>query len=240
MPRSTAQITGCSIAAAPNGQWFETMRELAALALGVGGEAVRGQGVGDRVERGAERPLPSLTGHREGHGAAVLDADLLGHLLRLVGRQQGQRAPEQGEHDIVGADRYVERHLGRRGSVVLRRPARSAVLASLDDHVEVAAGGELVEVVTGDVRVELEPLGHVGGGDAARVLVSEQVDLATSGVAECARDRGDDRRELAWSECRRVHAGILPIRVVQILCEPEPLHAHVRAGHRGAATRRRS
>ena len=95
MPRSTAQITGCSIAAAPNGQWFDTMRQLAALSLGVGGEAVGGEGVGDRVQRGAERPLPALTRHRQRHRAAVLDADLLGHLLGLVGRQQRQRTTEQ-------------------------------------------------------------------------------------------------------------------------------------------------
>ena len=125
-------------------------------------------------------------------------------------------------------------------AVVLRGAAGTAVLAPLDDDVEVAAGRELVEVVASDVRVELEPLGDVCGGDTALVLVGEEVDLAARRIAERARDRGDDGRELAWSECRRVHAGILPIRVVQIRCDPEPLHAHLRAGPRGLAPGRRS
>ena len=57
MPRSTAQITGCSIAAVAERAVLDTMRSSLPCSLGVGGEAVGGEGVGDRVQRGAERAL---------------------------------------------------------------------------------------------------------------------------------------------------------------------------------------
>ena len=69
--------------------------QLVAALLGVGGEAVGGEGVGDGVQRGAERALagaaPSAA-HARGHGPAVLDADLLGHAPR-PGPAAAGRAP---------------------------------------------------------------------------------------------------------------------------------------------------
>jgi len=48
----------------------------------------------------------------------------------------------------------------------------------------------------GDVGVELEAIGHGGGGDAVVVLVYEQVDLAPGGIAKRRGDGGDDRGEV--------------------------------------------
>ena len=58
------------------------------------------------------------------------------------------------------------------------RPPRGAA-ATVD--LDVATGHQLVEVVAGHVGVELEALGHGGGGDAVVVLVDEEVDLRRVG-----------------------------------------------------------
>ena len=104
------------------------MRSSSPVLLGVGGEAVGGERVGDRVQRGAERALAvGRAGHRRGHRAAVLDADLLGHRLGLVGRQQRERPAEQRDEQVVvpdGERRAID--LGRRrlgsASTAGRRP----------------------------------------------------------------------------------------------------------------------
>ena len=70
-------------------------------------------------------------------------------------------------------EREREGGVERTGAVALRRAAgrtravaaRSGRLGELDH--EVAAAGELLEVVAGDVGVERELLGDLGGGDAA-------------------------------------------------------------------------
>ena len=53
-------------------------------------------------------------------------------------------------------------------AVVLRRPAGAGALGALDGDLEVAAGGQLVEVVAGDVGVQTELLGDLRRGDARR------------------------------------------------------------------------
>ena len=62
MPRSTAQITGWSVATVPNGQWSLMIRSplsLRCVAGGhVGGEPVGGEGIGDGLHRRPQRPLP--------------------------------------------------------------------------------------------------------------------------------------------------------------------------------------
>ena len=72
----------------------------------------------------------------------------------------------------------------RGGAVALRRPAGRLVARELD--VEVAAGRELLEVVAGDVRVEREVLGDLGGLHAVGAGPHEEVDLAAGRVAEGA------------------------------------------------------
>ena len=94
------------------------------------------------------------------------------------------------------ADGQLEGHLGRGDAVALRRPAGAGAVAAGGD-LDVAAAGQLVEVVAGDVGVERELLGHLGGGDAGvgrpsvAALVDEEVDLPPGGVAEGGGDRRD-------------------------------------------------
>ncbi len=93
----------------------------------------------------------------------------------------------------------------RTGEVALRRPpgrARGAVDGGLGDlDVQVAPTGELLEVVAGDVGVEVEVLGDRAGGDAGRTGVTrEQVDLPAGGIAEGVRDRAHHRVELVGGE----------------------------------------
>ena len=111
------------------------------------------------------------------------------------------KAPEQ----IVVLEREGERGIERAGEVALRRTARRARgpvdrrLGDLDE--EVAAAGELLEVVAGDVGVEVELLGHRAGGDTGRAGVPrEEVDLTSGGIAERVRDRAQAGR---WSTTRR-------------------------------------
>ena len=109
---------------------------------------------------------------------------------------------------------------------MLRRPARPRVLRPLDGHLEVAAAGELVEVVAGDVGVELELLGHLGRGDAPLGVVGEEVDLPPGGVAEGAGDRADRGTELIRRQSRLSHPGILPIAIGEIGVPPRCRQSH--------------
>ena len=91
--------------------------QLVAVLLGVGREAVGGERVGHRVQRGAERALArrAASPMRRGHDPAVLDADLLGHGLGL--RRGGSRAsarPSRVIEQVVVADRELERRPARR------------------------------------------------------------------------------------------------------------------------------
>ena len=229
MPRSTAQMTGCSMAAGAERAVVVDDAQLVAALLGVGGEAVGGEGVGHGVQRGAERALPvGAPPSAGGHGPAVLDADLLGHRLGVGRRQAGQRPAEQGEDEVVGLHRHRQRHLLLVGPVVLRRPTGPAALAALDGHVEVAAGGQLVEVVAGHVGVEAELLGHLRRRDAPLVLVGEEVDLPPGRVAEGVGDgrhRGRERpRCEAGGGWRRLHARYSTyLRSGNPLEEPPPM-----------------
>ena len=172
MPRSTAQITGCSMAAPPKGQCSDDDAQPVAVLLGVGGEAVGGEGVGHGVQRRAERPVRCVGARRRapmrGHRLPYSTPTSSAIASACVGGQRRQRLAEEGDEQVVVADRQLERHLGRgrpgSASTAGRRPRRRAAGGDL----EVATAGELVEVVAGDVGVEVEALGHLGGGDARR------------------------------------------------------------------------
>ena len=135
-------------------------REPAVARLGVRGEAVGGERVGDRGERGVHRPVALGRLHARRERGAVLEADLVGERLGLRRAERVERAGEQPAEQVVVLEREREVGVERTGEVALRRTAggaRRAVdrgLADLDD--EVAAAGELLEVVAGDVGVELE------------------------------------------------------------------------------------
>ena len=128
-----------------------------AVPLGVGGEPVGGEGVGHRVERRLERAVVRRSrGHRRGHRPAVVDPDLLGHAPRPArGRASASARPSSATSTSSWRSGSSRAMSGATDPVALRRPpgAAPAPGAGLPD-LEVAAGGELVEVVAGDVGVE--------------------------------------------------------------------------------------
>ena len=85
-------------------------RQRRAVRLGVRGEPVRGERVGDRRERRLHRAVTLAGLHARRERAAVLVADLLGERVRLVGRQAFERAGEQRAEQVVVAGR--EREMG--------------------------------------------------------------------------------------------------------------------------------
>ena len=128
-------------------------------------------------------------------------ADLLGHRLGLVrgaaGRAPARAGPARGRRCAPARRR---RRVGD-GDVALRRapgPAAAGATAAADD-LDVAAGGELVEVVAGDVGVDADLGGHGRRRDAvvAAVVAGEQVDPPAGRIAEGVGDRrhgGGERR----------------------------------------------
>jgi len=76
----------------------------AAVALGVGCEAVCGERVGHRVECRLERTvLVGARRHACRHTPAVVDADVLGQLLGPGGPEGRQRPAEQLDEHVVVA-----------------------------------------------------------------------------------------------------------------------------------------
>ncbi len=95
-----------------------------AARLGVGGEAVCGQRVGDRRDRGLDRTVPFGRFHARRDRAAVVVADLLGQRAGLVDRQPFERAGQQRGQQIValGRERKVRVARRRRGSASTAGP----------------------------------------------------------------------------------------------------------------------
>ena len=166
-------------------------RERVALALGVRGEPVRGERVGDRRDRGLHRAVPFGRFHARRHRTPVLEPDLLGDAARLVDREPFERTREQRGEQVVAAGRERELRVVGRHAVALRRPARGSMPGELD--VEVPAARELLEVVAGDVGVQGEALGDLGRGHAVGRAPHEEVDVAAGRVAEGGGDRRDGR-----------------------------------------------
>jgi len=112
-----------------------------------------------------------------------------------------RRLAEQGDEQVVVAHRQldVDRVGTNAGSAFDGRPA-PAPSGPLDPDLDVAATDQLVEVVAGDVGVQLEALGDLCGGDAAPRIAHEQVHVAPRRIAESTRDRGDSRGELRRRE----------------------------------------
>ena len=202
MPRSTAHSTGYCDAASPNGQLSATTAVVGALVLGVGGEPVGGQGVGDGVHGRPQRPLAVAGRHLPGELASVLLADPLGHALGGQGSEHLERLLEQEDQQVVPTGQQIEGGVVADGPEALGRPAGPAAGGPLHGHLDVAAGGQALEVVAGHVRVEREAGGHLGGG-RPRVGPDEEVDLPSGRVAEGRGDRGHRRGELAVRVGRR-------------------------------------
>src|SRR5205085_5382461 len=99
--------------------------------------------------------------------------------------------PEQGGEQVVAAPGQVERLDHGRRLVVLRRAPGAGLGAAVHGDFEVPAGGQLVEVVAGDVRVQRKLFGDCCGRDAVFCIARVQVDVSPGGVAEGGCDRGN-------------------------------------------------
>ena len=168
MPVSTAHRTcGYCCAASPNGQCSATsVSALPRVSACAANPCAVSASATDATAAFTER-WPSVGLHARRDRPAVLVADLFGERAGLVDRQPLERPGEQrargGRRGGAGT-RGASSRGG--GAVALRRPAGRLVARELD--VEVAAGRELLEVVAGDVRVEREALGDLGGLGARR------------------------------------------------------------------------
>ncbi len=189
---------------------------LAAARLGVRGEPVRGERVGDGTERGLHRAVALGGVHARRELTPVLEAHFVGERLGLLGPERVERAGEQAAEQVVVLEGEREGGVERTGAVALRRTTGGTSAAvvgctgDLDD--EVAAARELLEVVAGDVGVQLEVLGDLGRGDAVGGVAHEEVDLAPGGITERVRDRADDGvNSSGLSASSTATAGILPI-----------------------------
>ncbi len=192
-----------------------------AARFGVGGETVRGEGVGDGGERGLHRPMALGRVDALGQLLAVLEPDLVGQHLGLSRAEGVEGAGQQPAEQVVVLEGEREGGVERSGEVALRRTAggadRLVARRPSDLDVEVPATGQLLQVVTGHVGVQREPFRDLGGGGPADARIAhEQVDLAAGRVAERVRDRAHHRVELVRGEGCRIHVGILPIHVVEM------------------------
>jgi hypothetical protein len=161
MPRSTEHTTcGYFVAASPNGHCSATIWSVPPLASAWAAKpwAVSASATVASAAR------VSVGRHASGDGEPVVVADRLRHGGGLVGVEHLERACQQRGEEVVAPGREVQRCVELAGAIALRRPARSLVASELDGQIP--AGGQLLEMVAGDVGMEVEPLGDLGGGDA--------------------------------------------------------------------------
>ena len=180
-------------------------RQCLAPGFGMRREAVCSQRVGHRRDRSFHRTMTFTRFHSRRDRTAILVSHLLGEGVRLVLRQTFERACEQRAQEVVAARWEQQVRVVRDRAVPLGWTARRLMSSQLD--LEVAAGGEFLEMVAGDVRMELEAFGDLGRPHARGMLPCEEVDVAARRVSECARDGGHGRGELLGSEfCGCRHA----------------------------------
>ena len=167
MPRSTAHSTGLVLLASPKGHCSAIDGGGLAAVLGVGGEAVGGQGLGHHVHGGPHRALPLARGHARRERTPVLLADVRRHLLGLFGPEPLHGLAEQAHQEVVAPLHEAERELLLHAEVPLGGPAGAGGVAPGLDP-EVAAVDQALEVVAGHVGVQREGGGDLGGGHAGQ------------------------------------------------------------------------
>ena len=109
-----------------------------------------------------------------------------------TGPEQLEGLGQQRHEQVVAVGGEVEGGVAAGavgGPVALGRAPGPGGGGALQADLEVAAGGEPVEVVAGHVRVHREGGGHLRGGGAG-VGAHVEVDLAPGGVAEGRGDGG--------------------------------------------------
>ncbi len=192
--------------------------ETVVAVLGMGGEPVGGERVGYRLNGRAERPmalLERLSVQPDSHGASVLGADLLGQALSLLGGQAVEGASEERQHEVVAAHGELGETVGD-GAVSLRRPSSASSVDPGGADLEVAAGREFLEVVSGDVGVNADLVGDRGSGQPdVTSLTHQQVHPASCGIAKGIGDRRHGRGERRGGGHGLSVGGFSPTVVVQ-------------------------
>src|ERR1700722_537480 len=126
-------------------------------------ESLGSESVRDGVHGGPERALALARFHALGESPSVLLSHSLGHALRLVRPQQGQRLAEKRHEQIVAGYEKFDGCLGRcavcRG-VALGGATGAGGRGSLKRDLEITTGCEAVEMMPRHVRVKRE-----SGGD---------------------------------------------------------------------------
>lgn len=195
--------------------------ESSALVVDVGRESVGGEGISHHRERGANGPVPVGFAHVLGEAPAVFEADLVGEHAGSLGAESIEGAGEETREEVVSTGTQRERLVVIRREVPLRGSTRRFDPGERDDQI--APGGELLEMMTGDVRVQVEVFGDLAGSDAG-AGAGVEVDRATGGITERGRDRRHRGREVIGRQARavanKVHPGILPMSVVEIPGSP--------------------
>ncbi|MFT7648095.1 MAG: hypothetical protein ACI8Y4_002845 [Candidatus Poriferisodalaceae bacterium] len=122
--------------------------------------------------------------HLGGQVESVLDADLFGEGSSLISGQPGEGPSEKGSEKIVVTYRELHVDVSAGGLVPLRR-ATSSGRAPVDFDSQMPRSSEFVEVVTGDVGVEVDGLGNLRGSHPRLGFAYTEVDVASRWVAEC-------------------------------------------------------
>jgi len=178
--------------------------QLVLALLGVRGKAVRGERVGDFLQRRTQRSLTRthvVAAQPCRHRLAVFPADFFGHRLGVVARQALECLAQERQHEVVTAHGELHRCGAVDRAVFLCRPPGPG---SFDPHhrgLEVATRRELVEVMARHVGVHVEFLGHLRRGRPVFTVANEEVHRTARRVAECRRDG----RNLG-GECAARHA----------------------------------
>ena len=122
-----------------------------------------GQRVGDGVHGGAERSLTVTGRHLAGQGAAVLLAHPFGHAFGSHRSEELERLLQQQDQQVVAAGKEVEGRVVADGPEALGGTAGPVACGALHGHLDIAAGGQSLEMVAGHIGMEGE-----AGGDLER------------------------------------------------------------------------
>ena len=234
-------MTGCSVATSPNGQWSLMIRRwsLRPSACAAKPCAVNASATAWIAERSDRWPAASSSPVSPAAIARPYSAPTSSAICSASScGKAGQRPSEQRQDEIVAAHREVGERAGG-GGVALRRPPGAATGETAGRDLEVPAGGELVEVVAGDVGVDADLGGDHRRGDpvVAHVIADVQVDPAARRIAERIGDgrHGGGERRADWPRSDSTPRSLL----IRPVARAQWRHvSHARADRRCAPSRR--
>ena len=148
--------------------------------------------------------VPGVIGGADLSGELATDLcpDLLCDLANVLWRNPIDDSYQHVRQNIVAVRGEVDVDLFGRHRVVLRWAAGTgpgAAVRAAMGHVEVPIGGEFVEMVPGDVRVDVEEFGDTGGAHGAGGLSDRDVDRPAGGVPQRRSEIADRVAELSGS-----------------------------------------